>query len=316
MASKKRGTRAAGNEPPFDPGLTQSYGGRLDRIINRDGSFNVHRRGTRLRDFHFYKFLIRLSWLQFMGVLFGTFAAVSAVFACLYLAIGLGSLQGAESRNALEGFLNAFFFSVQTLTTVGYGLIAPRALGADAVAAVEAMLGVMGFAFAAGLIYGRFARPTARILWSSRAVIAPFQGKSSLQFRVANQRSNAIVDLEATVVLMTVEGSGAKHRRSYVRLELERPRVFFLPLTWTIVHPIDEASPLHGRTPEDLAANATESLVLIRGFDDTFSQVVNARFSYRFDEIRWGYRFMPAFHNDEDGHLVLDLTKMDDTYKV
>jgi inward rectifier potassium channel len=301
---------------PFDPGLTQSYDGRLVRIVNRDGSFNVHRRGTRLRDFHFYKFLVGLSWPRFIAVLFGTFVAVSAVFAGLYLAVGLDSLQGAQSRTALEAFLNAFFFSVQTLTTVGYGLIAPRALGADAVSAVEAMLGVMGFAFAAGLIYGRFARPTARILWSASALIAPYHGKQSLQFRVANGRSNAIVDLEATVVLMTVEGRGAGHHRSYAKLELERPRVFFLPLTWTIVHPIDAASPLHGKTAEDLAENAAEILVLIRGFDDTFSQVVNARTSYRHDEILWGYRFRPAFHNDEHGHLVLDLSKIDDVEKA
>jgi inward rectifier potassium channel len=301
---------------PFDPGLTHAYGGRLVRIVNKDGSFNVHRRGRRLRDFHFYKFLIRLRWWQFVAVLFGTFITVSAAFAGLYLAIGLGSLQGAESRTALEAFLNAFFFSVQTLTTVGYGLIAPRAIGSNAIAAVEAMMGVMGFAFAAGLIYGRFARPTARILWSANAMIVPYQGKSSLQFRIANQRSNAIVDLEATVVLMTVEGTGAAHRRNYVRLELERPRVFFLPLTWTIVHPIDESSPLFAKTAEDLEASATEVMVLIRGFDDTFSQVVNARTSYRHDEILWGYRFLPAFHNDEHGHLVLDLAKIDDVEKT
>jgi inward rectifier potassium channel len=276
----------------------------------------VHRRGTRLRDFHFYKFLVGLSWPRFLAALFGSFVAVSVVFAGLYLAVGLDSLQGAQSRTALEAFLTAFFFSVQTLTTVGYGLIAPRALGADAVSAVEAMLGVMGFAFAAGLIYGRFARPTARILWSASAVIAPYRGKHSLQFRIANGRANAIVDLEATVVLMTVEGRGAEHHRSYAKLELERPRVFFLPLTWTIVHPIDTTSPLHGKTAEDLAESAAEILVLIRGFDDTFSQVVNARTSYRHDEILWGYRFRPAFHNDEHGHLVLDLSKIDDVEKA
>ena len=112
---------------PFDPGLTQSYGGRLVRIVNKDGSFNVHRRGTRLQDFHFYKFLVGLSWPQFIAALFCTFVTVSAAFAGLYCAVGIGSLQGAESRTALEAFLNAFFFSVQTLTTVGSW---PRALWA------------------------------------------------------------------------------------------------------------------------------------------------------------------------------------------
>ena len=303
-------------QQPFDPGITQSYGGILHRIVNKDGSFNVHRRGTRLRDFHVYKFLIGLSWPRFVAVVLATFLVVSVAFTGLYLAVGAQALQGAQAGTSLETALNAFFFSVQTLTTVGYGSIAPRAIGSNVIASVEAVLGVMGFAFGAGLIYGRFSRPTARIVWSGQALIAPYQGKTSLQFRVANQRSNALVDLEAAVMLMTVEGTGEKHRRTYALLELERAKVFFLPLTWTVVHPIDEASPLFGKSPEDLARHAAEIMVLIRGFDDTFSQVVNARCSYRHDEILWGYRFLPAFHNDEDGHLVLDLAKIDDVQKA
>ena len=303
-------------QQPFDPGITQSYSGSLRRIVNKDGSFNVHRRGTRLRDFHVYQFLIGLSWPRFVAVVLATFLVVSVVFAGLYLAVGVQGLQGAQAGTPLSTALNTFFFSAQTLTTVGYGLMAPRAIGSNVIASVEAVLGVMGFAFGAGLIYGRFSRPTARIVWSGQALIAPYQGKTSLQFRIANQRSNAIVDLEATVVLMTVEGTGDTHQRTYARLELERDKVFFLPLTWTVVHPIDEASPLYGKSPEDLAGRAAEIMVLIRGFDDTFSQVVNARSSYRHDEILWGYRFLPAFHNDEDGHLVLDLAKIDDVQKA
>ena len=303
-------------QQPFDPGITQSYSGSLRRIVNKDGSFNVHRRGTRLIDFHVYQFLIGLSWPRFVAVVLATFLVVSVVFAGLYLAVGVQGLQGAQAGTPLSTALNTFFFSAQTLTTVGYGLIAPRAIGSNVIASVEAVLGVMGFAFGAGLIYGRFSRPTARFVWSGQALIAPYQGKTSLQFRIANQRSNAIVDLEATVVLMTVEGTGDTHQRTYARLELERDKVFFLPLTWTVVHPIDEASPLYGKSPEDLAGRAAEIMVLIRGFDDTFSQVVNARSSYRHDEILWGYRFLPAFHNDEDGHLVLDLAKIDDVQKA
>ena len=300
----------------FDPGITQRYGGRLERIINRDGSFNVHRRGTRLRDFHFYKFLISLSWPAFIGIVFATFVTVNLLFAGLYFAVGIHTLQGAEAGTRLETLLNAFFFSVQTLTTVGYGSIVPRAVGSNLVASLEAMMGVMGFAFGAGLFYGRFSRPTAHILFSSRSLVAPFQGGTSLQFRIANQRSNAIVDLQATVLLMSVEGSGDSHRRNYVRLELERPDVYFLPLTWTVVHPIDETSPLYGKTAQDLADHAVEIMVLVKGFDDTFSQVVNARYSYRFDEILWGERFLPAFHNDDHGHLVLDLEKIDATERA
>jgi len=303
-------------QQPFDPGITRSYDGRVRRIVNRDGSFNVRRRGGRFQDLHLYQFLIRLSWPAFLGIVVATFLAVSLAFTGLYFAAGIGGLQGIPQGSPLESFLHVFFFSVQTLTTVGYGVISPRSIGANVMSSAEAMMGVLGFAFSAGLLYGRFSRPTARILFSSRAIVAPYQGGTSLQIRVANLRDNALVDLEATVVLMTVEGTGAAAKRVYAKLELERSSIFFLPLTWTIVHPIDASSPLFGKSAEELAAWTAELLVIVRGFDDTFSQMVNARTSYRFDEIIWGWRFQPAFHHDEGGHLVLDLGKMDDVTRA
>ena len=303
-------------QQPFDPGITQSYDGRVRRIVNRDGSFNVRRTGRRLQDIHLYQFFIRLTWPVFFAVVLAGFFSITVVFTALYLAAGISGLQGIPPGTPFETFLQVFFFSVQTVTTVGYGSIAPRGIGVNAVASIESMLGVLGFAFSAGLLYGRFSRPNARILFSSQAIIAPYEGGTSLQFRVANQRANALVDIEATVVLMTVEGIGAEARRVYTKLELERAAIFFLPLTWTVVHPIAAGSPLLGKTAEILAGEAAEIMVLLRCFDDTFSQVVHARTSYRFDEIRWGYRFMPAFHNDESGALILDLAKMDDVFKV
>lgn len=303
-------------QQPFDPGITQSFDGRIRRIVNRDGSFNVHRRGARLRDFHLYQYLLSLSWPAFLAIILLLFVAGNIAFTCAYFLVGIGELQGIDTSPSGKAFLHAFFFSVQTLTTVGYGIISPRGMGANIVASVEAMIGVMGFAFGAGLLYGRFSRPTARILFSSKALVAPYQGGQSIQLRVANLRASALVDLEATVVLMMVEGSGPNARRTYARLELERESIFFLPLTWTIVHPLDASSPLSGKSAEELAAKSAEIMVLIRGFDDTYNQLVNARSSYRYDEILWGYRFRPAFVNDDEGHLVLDLAKMDDVVKV
>jgi inward rectifier potassium channel len=303
-------------QQPFDPGITQSFDGRIRRIVNRDGSFNVHRRGARLRDFHLYQYLLSLSWPAFLAIVLLLFVAVNAVFTGAYFLVGIRGLQGIDTSPSGDALLHTFFFSVQTLTTVGYGIISPRGMGANIVASVEAMIGVMGFAFGAGLLYGRFSRPTARILFSSKALLAPYQDGQSIQLRVANLRASALVDLEATVVLMMVEGSGPNARRTYARLELERESIFFLPLTWTIVHPLDASSPLSGKSEEELAAKSAEIMVLIRGFDDTYNQLVNARSSYRYDEILWGYRFRPAFVNDDDGHLVLDLAKMDDVEKV
>lgn len=304
------------NQQQFDPGITQTYAGDLRRIVNRDGSFNVRRRGWSLKDLHVYQLMVSMSWPAFMGLVLALFAVVNLVFTALYASAGLDNLAGAAAPTRIESILNAFFFSVQTLTTVGYGAISPKGIATNAIASVEAMMGVLGFAFAAGLLYGRFSRPSARILFSDHAVIAPFRDGVSLQFRIANRRSNAIVNLEATVLLMTVEWVGGEHKRRYVPLELERPTVYFLPLTWTIVHPINEASPLKGLTREQLAERSAELLVLITGFDDSFSQVVNARTSFRFDEIVWGVRFVPAFHADDRGELVLDLGKINDTTPV
>jgi inward rectifier potassium channel len=298
----------------FDPGLTTQFSGELRRTINRDGSFNVHRHGLRLRDVNFYLKLIDTTWPRFLLIILAVFLAINMMFAGIYLALGIEHLQGAEPE--MSAFVNAFFFSIHTLTTVGYGNIFPRGTGANVVAAVEATVGLMVFAIATGLLYGRFSRPSARILFSGHALIAPYQDGTSLQFRVTNARSNVLMDLEARVLLMTVDNVNGHLKRDYFDLALERRKIYFFPLTWTVVHPIDSASPLYGKTPEDLARTAAEVLILIQGFDDTFSQLVHARYSYRHDEIAWGAKFLPAFHVDPEGDLVVDLNRIDELKKV
>ena len=305
-----------GMRQPFDPGITERYDGTLTRVIDRDGSFNVRRHGRRFKDVHLYQFLIRISWPAFLVTIFAAFVAANVLFTGLYYAAGIDGLKGIPEGTPQEEFLHTLFFSVQTLTTVGYGIVAPLSIAANVVVSLEAMMGVLGLAFSAALLYGRFSRPDTKMLFSKYAIIAPYQDGTSLQFRIANLRANALVDLEATVVLMTVEGTGTSALRAYTTLELERSSILFLPLTWTIVHPINSQSPLAGITAGTLAARAAEVMVLIRCFDDTFSQIVNVRYSYRFDEILWGYRFSPAFHNDPKGHLVLDLAKMDEMVKA
>lgn len=292
----------------FDPGLTTQFSGELRRTINRDGSFNVHRKGVRLRDLNLYLKLIDTSWPRFLSFILVAFLAINMLFAAIYMMLGIENLQGAEKE--MGPFVNAFFFSIHTLTTVGYGNIYPRGTGANTVAALEAATGLMVFAIATGLLYGRFSRPSARILFSDHALIAPYQDGTSLQFRITNARSNTLMDLQARVLLMTVNMENGEHKRSYVDLPLERRNVYFFPLTWTVVHPIDNASPLYGKTAEDLARTSTEIMILLQGFDDTFSQVVHSRYSYRHDEIVWGARFAPAFHVDDQGDLVLELERV------
>jgi inward rectifier potassium channel len=294
----------------FDPGLTTQFSGELRRAINPDGTFNVHRKGTRLRDTNLYLKMIDTSWPRFFLVVMIVFLAVNVAFAWLYLAIGIGQLQGTESE--MTAFVNAFFFSVHTLTTVGYGNVFPRGPSANAIAALEAATGLMVFAIMTGLLYGRFSRPSARILFSNNALIAPYQDGSSLQFRITNARSNTLMNLEARVLLMTVANKDGQLKRDFADLELERRKVYFLPLTWTIVHPIDSTSPLNGKTADDLASMSAEILILIQAFDDSFSQVVHSIYSYRHTEFLWGAKFVPAFSVDPQGDLILDLDRVNE----
>jgi inward rectifier potassium channel len=171
---------------------------------------------------------------------------------------------------------------------------------------------LMVFAIATGLLYGRFSRPSARIIYSKNAIVAPYQDGTSLQFRIANARSNTLMNMEARVLLMTVDSSNGELKRNFIDLPLERPKIYFFALTWTIVHPIDSSSPFFGKTREDLAKLSAEVLVLIQGFDDTFSQVVHARYSYRHDEIVWGAKFAPAFKIDTKGGLVVQVDHIDE----
>jgi len=219
-------------------------------------------------------------------------------------------LLGGDTSTESARFLSAFFFSAHTLTTVGYGSIAPKGMGANIVAVMESMAGVLGFAVATGLLFGRVSRPSAKIGFSDTMVVAPYQDGNSLQFRIANRRRNDLMEMSARVMLMTVETRDGRPMRQYYQLKLEREQVLFLALTWTIVHPIDAESPLAGMTEEDLAAKQAEFVILLKAFDDTFSQTVFARYSYRHDEVQWGKRFAPAFSVTEQGDMVVDLHKL------
>jgi inward rectifier potassium channel len=294
----------------FDPGLTEKFESPITRAINPDGSFNVLRQGTTWRDFHPYLQLINMSWPAFFATIFAGYTAANILFAAVYFALGTDQLQGADAHTAFGRFLNCFFFSSHTLSTVGYGNIAPKGLFANFVSAFEALTGVLGFAVATGLLFGRVSRPSARIGFSRNLLVAPYQDGQSLQFRVANLRSNSLMDLEARVLLMTVEPGNGQLQRRYNMLKLERTQVMFLPLTWTVVHPIDDESPLWGKSSEEIRRLQPEVMILIKAYDDTFSQTVLTRHSYTFPEFVFGARFAPAFHVDPAGKIVIDLPKL------
>ena len=282
----------------------------MRRTIDKDGSFNVRRRGG--SGFNFYLFLIDTTWPRFIGVVATAYFTVNLLFAGLFVAAGTEHLFGANTNTGLGPFLSAFFFSVHTLTTVGYGSMYPIGLAANIIAALEAMTGLMGFALATGLLYGRFSRPSAKIVFSDVMLVAPYQGGTSLQFRIANERDNVLLELEASVLMMYVDKTESEPRRKFIGLTLERSNVYFFPLTWTVVHPIVADSPMYEKTAEDLAKMEAEFLILVKGFDDTFSQTVHARYSYRHEEVVWGARFQPAFFVDSTGDMVLELNRVNE----
>ncbi len=294
----------------FDPGLTQKYTGNLRRVINKDGTFNVRRQGATWRDFHPYLQLINMGWVQFFGTVFLGYLVVNTLFALAFFWLGPGTLQGGDAPTEPERFLNAFFFSAHTLSTVGYGSISPKSLGSNVIASIESLVGVLGFAVATGLLFGRVSRPSAKIGFSEKMLVTPYQDIQSLQFRVVNRRRNDLMEIQARVLLMTVEEKDGQPTRQYRLLKLEREQVLFLPLTWTVVHPIDSESPMFGLTAEDLERLQAEVMVLLKAYDDTFSQTVLARYSYRHDEIGWNQHFAPAFSVDSEGDLVLELQKV------
>lgn len=266
------------------------------RLLNRDGSFNVERKGLGLlASWSPYHVLLTMPWLQFMLLGVASYIVANAVFALAYLACGMNALTSTVPGMIEHPFWRAFFFSVETLSTIGYGNIVPVGFAANIVVTFEALAGLMGFAIATGLVFARFSRPTANVLFSSHAVVAPYQGLRALQFRVANARSNELIEVSAKVIISRFEDVDGMKTRRYYPLPLERDGVVFLPLTWTVVHPIDEQSPLRGETVESLRNSNTEVLVLLKAFDETFSTIVQTRTSYTYEDVVWNARFADAF---------------------
>ena len=295
----------------IDPGLGEKYFQKTKRIINNDGTFNVTKHGAGFNYKDIYQYLINISWTKFFLIVLSVYVSLNFVFAFLYYLVGVEDLAGSAGNN-LNNFLDAFFFSAQTLTTVGYGGISPKGLIVNIISALEALNGLMCFALITGLLYGRFSRPSARILFSNKAIIAPYRGITSLQFRIANQRHNTLMEIEAKVLLVQIEKIENQYNRKYFDLKLERNSVYFFPLTWTIVHPIDEDSPFYGKSEAEIKAFESEILILIKGFDDTFSQIVHSRFSYTANEVIWNAKFIRAFNNEENGEIIFNI---DDIHK-
>jgi inward rectifier potassium channel len=278
------------------------------RLLNRDGSFNVVREGLSFLQTHSpYQFLLTTSWPRFLGLIIVFYLATNSIFAAAFVACGPGEIAGATATSLGSRLLEMFFFSVQTFATIGYGGMHPVGLAANVLVTAESLVGLLGFALATGILFARFSQPMGKILFSDNAIIAPYHGSTAFEFRIANARSNELIEVEVRVMLSRLKPDG---NREFLPLRLEREKVVIFPLTWTIVHPIDEDSPLSQLTHDDLIRSDAEFLILLSGMDATFSQKVHKRSSYKANEILWGVRFANLFGVRHNGVLSGDVKKV------
>ncbi len=282
------------------------------RLVNKDGTFNIERNGA--HSWAPYLWLVEMSWPKFFLIVGGFYFVVNALFALGFVIIGVDGLAGIERTNFFEDFGTAFFFCVQTFTTVGYGALNPDTFMADFLASLVALVGLMSFALATGLFFSRFSKPRAQLIYSKIAIMAPYQDITSFQFRIANQRNNNIIDVEAKVAMTWIEEIDGEKKRRFTTLSLERDKIAMLPLNWTIVHPIDEESPLYELSHEQVLKMNVEFIIQIKAYDETFAQQVNTNSSYTASEILWNKKFEGMYFPD-GSTTILDLDKINAVYE-
>ncbi|MFT5883844.1 MAG: inward rectifier potassium channel [Arcticibacterium sp.] len=281
------------------------------RLVNPDGGFNVKKLHQSFEArANIYHRLVKMDWLRFFTLVLAFYFLVNMIFGLVYYVIGVKHLLGVEASNPLSDFWEAFFFSSQTLTTVGYGRISPEGYLTSFVAALEALIGLMIFAIMTGLLYGRFSRPNPKILYSAKAIISPYLDINGLMFRIANEKSNQLMNVKVSVILSKNEISNGKIIRKYHTLETERSSVLFLPTAWTVVHPITQKSVLYGQTLEQLQKCDAEIIINLEGTNDTMTDPIHARKSYLYNEIISGAKFKPMLE-PIGVKYVLDLSKID-----
>ncbi len=295
-----------------DLGIDRTAQTGRQRTINQDGTYNVERRTGRLMgNFYLYHWLITASWNHYWLVVFGFYGIMNILFASIYYAIGIDQLSGAGATTPALQFMHCFFFSAQSFTTVGYGGIFPVGKLANFVATLEAFTGLMTFALATGTLYGRFSRPVSQIKYSSNIIIAPYKDITAMQFMVANQMNSSLVEMEARVSIGYYEDDGSGNLvRKFQQVNLEFDKISFFPTSWILVHPIDEESALYGRSAEEIKKMDLEVYVLLKGFDDVFSQTIYSRNSYLVNQFVYGAKFRKPWHINSGGKVVMDLTKI------
>ena len=296
-----------------DTGFASNSNETGGRFINKDGSYNLVKEGMPFRKrFSLFQDMLNLSLWKFISMIFLFYLVINIIFTTIYFLIGASQFDGLIPGNNWKIFREIFYFSTQTLTTVGYGHVSPVGDAVNNVAAIEALTGFLSLAIATGLIYGRFSKPRSYLAFSDHALISPFKNGTALMFRFAafkDKHTLTDVEIRVNAGLFLAENENAGYK--YFTLELERTKVESMPMSWTVVHPIDEKSPFYGFTEDDMKNADAELYVMLRGFDDVFSNYVQQRTSYTFNEIIFKRKFVPMFRESDDGKTtILELHKL------
>ncbi len=297
-------------KPENDLGIGSKVTNATVRILEKDGKNVVTKIGKQM--YHPYHTLVEMSWGRFILSIFVFYTFINAAFALIYVALGSHTLSGTVVYGFKDNFLKAFFFSIQTFTTVGYGVVAPACWTSNVIASIEALSGLMIFALATGLFYARFSKPQKSVQFSSICVILPHNAATALMFRIVNIGLSELIDLKITVTMSWIEtDEQGSLRRRFQPLHLERDSVSLFPLNWTIVHDINETSPLWGKTSNDFKNMNIDFIVFLRGYDSTSGQIVHQNSSYIHEEIAWNARFVPMYYPDPQKGMILELDKLD-----
>ncbi len=302
-----------------DTGFAGNANDTGGRFINKDGSYNLVKEGMPFgKRFSMFHDMLNLPLWKFISIIFLFYLAINVIFTLIYLLVGAQQLDGLVAGSNWKVTREVFYFSTQTFTTVGYGHVNPVGDEANVVAAIEALTGFLSLAIATGLIYGRFSKPRSYLAFSDHALVSPYKETTALMFRFAafkDKHALTNLDIQVNTGLLVLENDKPVYR--YFTLPLERTRVESMPMSWTVVHPIDENSPFHGFTEEDMKNADVELYVMLRGFDDVFSNYVQQRTSYTFNEILFNRKFVPMYRESKDGKTtILELHKLNFHKKV
>lgn len=299
-----------------DPGFGYKSSKNARHVINEDGSSNVIHVNRKKSVSDLYAYFVEISWGHFFFLIIIAYTVLNILFGLLYVGIGIEQITKPKGT-FLEDFLNGFFFSAQTLTTVGYGGIAPKGITANFIAAFEAMIGLLSFSFITGLLYGRFSQPKANIKFSDNIILREFKNERALMFRLMNSRKTVMIEPEIKVTLSVREkDENGEFKRNFYDLKLERDKIMYLPTVWTIVHAVDENSPLYKYDNKEINKLDAFLYILVNYHEESFAQKVYQIYSYDFNKLEIDVKYLSSASFNEDGFTVLDHEKLSEVTKM